>query len=288
MSPFKKQTRAGGGSAQSPQTSYEQVRNLNIAENTAKMIAVIGNATQEFDQATAEQGPAKKPKKVNTATIGQPRQSKRNRKQIEPAKEDGDDSVEEDSGNEDSHGEKQSERNKAHNEIAEGDEESDDSDSEDQPQTVKNFSKAVASSLPTFKSPSTTANAQDEDASGAEIVNGFETPPQKAEPKTTTTNPRTPENEDKNIERGDKLLNKFLDGDITTAEFKHLAEFIPGMKQRHSTFFEGEGQVRGFLNNTFSRALHWFVALPFQKPFANLTCSFCFSQAGRQHRTRFG
>ena len=129
----------------------------------------------------------------------------------------------------------------------------------------------------------------------------------RANPMTTgAKNPMTPEN----VEKMDKLLNKFLNDDITKAEFKHFASFIPGMEQRHSTFFKGEGQVRGFLNNTFSRALHWFVALPFQKPFANLTyfsralhwfvalpfqkpfanltCSFCFSQAGRQHRTRFG
>jgi len=192
------------------------------------------------------------------------------------------------------------------------DEESDESDSEDQPQAVKNRSKAVVSSFPTFKPPSTTATAQAEAANEADIVDAFDaplaliTPPQKAEPKTTTTNPMTPEN----VEKMDKLLEKWLRDEITVDQFERFSSFIPGMEQRHSTFFKGEGQVRGFLNNTFSRALHWFVALPFQKPFANLTyfsralhwfvalpfqkpfanltCSFCFSQAGRQHRTRFG
>ena len=131
----------------------------------------------------------------------------------------------------------------------------------------------------------------------AEIVEAFDVPARFAgrdedlaliTPEQTRANPMTVIMTPENVEKMDKLLEKWLSGEITVDQFERFSSFIPGMEQRHSTFFKGEGQVRGSLNNTFSRALHWFVALPFQKPFANLTCSFCFSQAGRQHRTRFG
>jgi hypothetical protein len=100
----------------------------------------------------------------------------------------------------------------------------------------------------------------------------------------------TPEN----AQKLEKLMAKFLDNEITLAQFEYFATHIPGATQsidstpQNSTIFKGEGQVRGSLNNTFSRALHWFVALPVQKPFANLTCSSPPPQAGRQRRRRFG
>jgi len=145
------------------------------------------------------------------------------------------------------------------------------------------------------------------DVSNAELLKAFDAPARFAgrdddlaliTPEQTRDNPMTtgakpamtPENEQKL----EKLTAKFLNEEITLAQFDYFVKHIPGATQsidstpQNSTLFKGEGQVRGSLNNTFSRALHWFVAMPFQKPFANLTCSFCFSQAGRQHRTRFG
>ena len=80
----------------------------------------------------------------------------------------------------------------------------------------------------------------------------------------------TPEN----VEKMDKLLEKLLSNEITVDQFERFSSFIPGMEQRHSTFFKGEGQVRGFLNNTFSRALQQYV-------FASspLVCRTAFSKA---------
>ena len=319
MSTFKKQTGTGGGKTQDT-PPYERSRNLNIAENAARMSEYLGNTPQEFVKATETQAPAKRAKKAKNATPGQKRQSDRNRKQIKPAKEDVSDNDDDDSDDEDNDREKQPELKEARSvkQNAEAsifeDEESEERDSEDQPPQINNAGKTVVFPFHTFKPPSSMPTQKEGEADipkadipNAEILEAFDAPARfagrdddlalitpeqtRANPMTTGAKPAmTPENEQKL----EKLTAKFLNDEITVAQFDYFAKHIPGATQsidstpQNSTLFKGEGQVRGSLNNTFSRALHWFVALPFQKPFANLTCSFCFSQAGRQHRTRFG